>query len=112
MSVETIYRSTRHFYLNYHHVESSSIYLHSDFTRRLQFAFCLVTTFPIGGFLGYATPLRYRLAQVYMLPNIRILNIQETFGCALPNSLQITFDIVPVSIFLFIIQRIDLFYQC
>lgn len=111
MSVPTICRSTRHFYLNYHHVESSSLYLHSVFMRRLQFALRLVATFLIGGFLGYATPLRNQLAQLYMIPNIGILAIQETFGSTFSNSLQITFIIVPLSIFLFIVQKIGLSYH-
>jgi hypothetical protein len=39
------------------------LYFHSAFTRRLQFAFRLVITFLIGGFIGYATPLRNQLSQ-------------------------------------------------
>lgn len=111
MSVSTICRSTRHFYLNYHNVESSSIYLHSAFTRRLQFAFRFVVTFLIAGFLGYATPIHDQLVQIYMIPNIGILTVQQTFGCTLSNSLQIISTIVPLSIFLFIIQKIGLSYH-
>ena len=106
-----ICRSTRHFYLNYQHVESSSLYLHSAFTRHLQFALRLVITFLIGGFLAYGTPLRNQLVQLYMIPNIGVLTIQETFGCTLSNNLQIIFIIVPVSIFLFIVQKIGLSYH-
>jgi hypothetical protein len=111
MSASTICQSTRHFYLNYHYVESSSLYLRSAFARQLKFAFRLVITFLICGFLGYATPLNNQLVQLYMIPNIGVLTIQETFGCTLSNSLQITLIIVPMSIFLFIIQKIGLSYH-
>jgi hypothetical protein len=111
MSLSTIYHSSLRFYFNYHHVESSSLYLHSAFVRRLQFALRLVVTFLIAGFIGYATPLRHQLSQVYMIPNLGVLCIQETFGCTLSTTLQVTFVIVPLSIFLFIVQKIGLSYQ-
>jgi hypothetical protein len=111
MSLSTICRSTRQFYFNYHHVESSSLYLHSAFTRRLQFALRLVMTFLIGSFIGYATPLHNQLEQIYMIPNLGVLCIQETVGFTLSTILHVIFIIVPLSIFLFIIQKIGLSYQ-
>ena len=111
MTLSTIYRPIRRFYFNYHHVESSSLYIHSAFTRRLQFALRLVITFLIGGFLGYATPLRNQLGQVYMIPNLGVLCIQETFGFTLSSTLHVAFVILPLSIFLFVIQKIGLSYQ-
>jgi len=111
MPISKICRSTRRFYLNYHNVESSSLYFHSTFTRHLQFSLRLVATFLIGGFLGYATPLSSQLTQLYMIPNIGVSIIQETFGYTLSNSLQIIFAIIPLSIFLYIVQKIGLSYH-
>jgi hypothetical protein len=111
MSLSTICRSTCRFYFNYHFIESSSLYIHSAFIRRLQFALRLVITFLIGSFLSYATPLRNQLGQIYMIPNLGVLCIQETFGFTLSTTLHVTFVIIPLSIFLFIIQKIGLSYQ-
>ena len=111
MSLGNICRSIRHFYFNYHHGQSSSLYLHSAFTRRLQFGLRLVLTFLIGGFLGYATPLHSKLSLVYLLPNFSILCIRETFGDTLSNVLHVTSVIVPLAIFLFIVQKIGLSYH-
>ena len=111
MSLSTISRSARQLYSKYHHVESLSFYLSSSFTRHLRFALRLLITCLLGGFLAYATTLDSRLTQVYMIPNIGILTLQETFGCTLSKGLQIICTIAPVSIFLFIIQQLGLSYH-
>ena len=108
MSLSILSRSTRHFYLNYHSIESSSFNFPASFVRHIQFAFRLVITFLIGGFLAYATVLRTHLTQGYMLPNIGILTIQETFGGTMSHSWQIATLLVPLSIFLLIVQKIGL----
>lgn len=111
MSLSILSRSTRHFYLNYHSMESPSFDFPASFVRHVQFALRLVVTFLIGGFLAYATVLRTHLIQVYMLPNIGILTIQETVGCTMSGSWQITALLVPLSVFLLIVQKIGLFYH-
>ena len=111
MSLSGICRAIRHFYFNYHHGKSHSLYLHSAFARRLQFALRLVMTLLIGGFLGYATPLYNKLALVYLIPNFGILCMRETFGDTLSNALHLTSVIVPLSIFLFVVQKIGLSYH-
>ncbi|CAF1028782.1 unnamed protein product [Adineta ricciae] len=111
MTLSTIFRSIRRFYFNYYHIKTSSIYLHSAFTRRLQYAFRLVLTFLIGSFVAYATPLRLHLGQIYMIPNLGVLCIQETFGATLSTTLHVTSVIIPLSMFLFLIQTLGLSYQ-
>ncbi len=111
MSLRTICRSIRRFYFNYHHIKSFSLYLYSPFTRRLQFALRLVITFLISSFIGYATPLRNYFQQVYMIPNLGVLCIQDTFGSTLYTTLHVIYVIIPLSIFLYIVQKIGLSYR-
>lgn len=111
MSLSTISQTIREFYLKYNYTESSSLLVHSPFARHVQFALRMVIAFLLGGFLAYGTPLKNQLAQNYMIPTMSILCLQETFGLTLSNSIQITFVIVPLSIFLFAIQKIGLSYH-
>mgnify|MGYP006892797215 CR=1 FL=1 len=111
MSISLFFRLILRFYFNYHHAESSSIYLHSAFTRRLQFAIRLVITFLLSGYIGYGTPLQQYVGQTYMIANQAVLSIHETFGMTLANTLHVTFVLTPLSIFLYVVQRLGLSYQ-
>jgi hypothetical protein len=111
MSVSTISQTIRHFYFNYHHFEPSSSCIHSSFTRSVQFAFRTVIAFLVGGFLAYGTPLSNQLDQQYLIPTLSILCVQETFGLTLSACYQMVLVLTPLSIFLFIIQKIGLGYQ-
>ena len=111
MTLSKICRSIVQFYFNYHHVESSSLYLHSAFTRRLQFACRLVSTFLICAFVGYGTPLSTHLTHRFMIPNSGVVCIQETFGHTLSTALCVSFAIIPLSVILFTVQHLGLAYH-
>ncbi|CAF1053029.1 unnamed protein product [Rotaria sp. Silwood1] len=111
MSTSTTFRTIRHFYLNYHHSGSASLWIHSAFMRRLQCGLREVICFLIVSFLAYGTQLADHLSLQYLLPIISILCLQETFGLTLSFCYQITLTIIPLSIFLFVIQKIGLDYH-
>ncbi|CAF1021837.1 unnamed protein product [Rotaria sordida] len=111
MSTSTIFRTIRHFYLNYHHSGSTSLWIHSTFMRRLQCALREMICFLIVGFLAYGTQLADHLSLEYLLPVISILCLQETFGLTLYFCYRIALTITPLSIFLFVIQKIGLNYH-
>ncbi|CAF4645397.1 unnamed protein product, partial [Rotaria sp. Silwood2] len=111
MSTSTIFRTMRHFYLNFHHSGSASLWIHSAFMRRLQYGLRQVICFLIVGFLAYRTQLTDHLSLEYLLPMISILCLQETFGLTLSFCYQITLTIIPLSIFLFIVQKLGLYYH-
>jgi hypothetical protein len=111
MTLSTICHSIVRFYFNCHHVEFSSLYLHSAFTRRLQFACRLVLTFLICAFLGYGTPLSSQLTNLFMIPNSGVLCIQETFGHTLSTALRILITIIPLSVILFTVQNLVVAYH-
>jgi hypothetical protein len=107
----TISRTLRHFYFNYHYVQSPLPYIHSSFTRRVQFAVQMVIAFLVGGFLAYGTSLNNQLAQGFLIPLISVLSIQDTVGLTLAACFQMLLAIIPTTIFLFIVQKIGLGYQ-
>ncbi|CAF1032359.1 unnamed protein product [Adineta steineri] len=111
MTLSSICRSVVKFYFNCHHVESSSLYVHSAFTRRLQFACRLVSTFLICTFVGYGTTLSAYLSHQFMIPNSGVICIQETFGHTLSTALHVSLAIIPLSIILFIIQHLVVVYH-
>jgi hypothetical protein len=111
MTLSRICRSIVHFYFNNHHAESSSLYLHSAFTRRLQFACRFVSTFLICVLLGYGTPLSSQLTQIFMIPNSGLICIQETFGHTLSTALYVSVAILPLSVFLFTVQHLGIVYH-
>ncbi|UJR18462.1 hypothetical protein I4U23_005367 [Adineta vaga] len=107
MSLLTIF----HIYFNYNYDVLSFRWIHSSFTRHLQFAFRMLVAFLIGGFITYASELQNHLTLKFMIPNMSILCIQETFGLTLSTNIRITLIIVPLSIFFFILQKIGLGYH-
>jgi hypothetical protein len=111
MALSMISRTIRHFYFNYHYGESSSLCIHSSFARRVQFAIRMVVSFLVGGFLAYGTPLNNQVAQEYLIPLISMMCIQETFGLTLAACFQMILAIAPVSVFLFVVQKIGLGYH-
>ena len=111
MFISTIARAIRHFYLNYHLTGSTSIWIHSAFMRRLQFGLRQVICFLTVSFLAYGTKLADRLSFEYLLPITCILCLRETFGSTFSLCYQITLTITPLSIFLFIAQKIGFGYH-
>ncbi|CAF4132243.1 unnamed protein product, partial [Rotaria sordida] len=111
MSISTFFQTFYHFYFNYHYNNSSSKLTPSAFSRRIQFAIRMTVSFLVGGFLAYGTPLNNHLSSQYLIPVMCIISIQETFGMTLSTSYQMLTVITPVSIFLFIVQKIGLGYK-
>jgi hypothetical protein len=111
MSILLIFRTLRHFYFNYHHPESISLWIQSAFMRRIQFGIREMICFLIVGFLSYKTQLSNQLLLEYLVPIISILCLQQTFGSTLSCCCQITLAITPLSIFLYIAQKIGLGYH-
>jgi hypothetical protein len=111
MSVSVILQQFRHFYFNYHGSDLSPAFTSSVFSRRVQFALRMTISFLVGGFLAYGTPLNDQLSTEYLIPTMCILAIQETFGMTLTASYQMFIVITPLSIFLYIIQRIGVGYK-
>ncbi|CAF3358711.1 unnamed protein product [Rotaria sp. Silwood1] len=111
MSISTFFQTICHFYFNYHYNNSSSKSTSSAFSRRVQFAIRMTVSFLIGGFLAYGTPLNKQLTTQYLIPVMCILSIQETCGMTLSASYQMLTAVTPLSIFLFVVQKIGLGYK-
>jgi hypothetical protein len=111
MSIFTIYRAARHFYFNYHYPESTSVWIHSAFMQRIQYAFQKVICFLTVGFLGFGSRFAQNISPGYLVPVVSILCLQQTFGATLSCCYKITLAITPLSIFLFVIQKIGLGYH-
>ncbi|CAF1135581.1 unnamed protein product [Adineta ricciae] len=82
----------------------------STFIRRLQYTLRITLSFLIGGFITYGTPLNDQLTTQYLIPVMCILAIQETFGMTLLASYQMITALIPLSIFLYIIQKLGVGY--
>jgi len=111
MPVSTIFQKFCHFYFNYHQYDLSSTLTSSALSRRMKFALQTTISFLFGGFLAYGTPLNNQIGLQYLIPVMSMLCIQETFGMTLFASYQMLTVITPLSIFLFIVQKIGLGYQ-
>ncbi|CAF0844236.1 unnamed protein product [Adineta steineri] len=111
MTISTIFHNIYHFYFNYHQYDMNSIISTSIFSRRIQFAVRMTVSFLVGGFLAYGTPLKDHLELQYLIFLMSMLSIQETFGMTLFVSYQMLTAITPISIFLYIVQRIGLGYK-
>ena len=104
-------RTVRHFYFNYHYTETKSVWIHSTFIQRIQFGIREMICFLIIGFLSYGTNLSNRLYLEYLVPVIGILCLQQTVGSTFLCCYQLTLAITPLSIFLFVAQKIGLGYH-
>jgi len=113
MSISNIFRIVRHFYFNYHYYDLPPTLTSSGFTRRIQFALRMTISFLVGGFIAYGTPLNNHLGLQlqYLIPVMSILSIQETFGMTLSATYPILTVITPLSIFLYVVQKIGLGYH-
>ncbi len=113
MSISKIFRTVRHFYFNYHYYDLSPTLTSSSFTRRIEFALRMTISFLVGGFLAYGTPLynQLTLQLQYLIPVMCMLAIQETFGMTLSATYQMLTVITPLSIFLYVVQKIGLGYH-
>ncbi|CAF1403007.1 unnamed protein product [Adineta steineri] len=107
-----VFALVRRFYFNYNYVDSNLPYIHSLFFRRVQFSIRLVIAFLVSGFLAYGTPLKNQVSQlVFLIPLASVLVIQDTVGLTVAAAFQMLTTLVPVSIFLFIVQKIGLGYH-
>jgi hypothetical protein len=104
-------RTVRHFYFNYHYYDLSSLLTSSAVTRRIEFALRMTISFLVGGFLAYGTPLNNQLALQFLIPVLSMICIQETFGMTLSGVYQIIKGLTPLSIFLYVVQKIGLKYH-
>ena len=111
MRISTIFRSIRHFYFNYHNLDSSLSCIDLLFTPHIQFAFKIAVAFVAGGFLAYGTALQDELNLGYFIPKMSIVCMQETFGLTLFTCYHMLLTLVPLSVFLFIVQKIGLGYH-
>jgi hypothetical protein len=112
MIISKIFEKLRHFYFNYDDDDDSpSTTTSSAVIRRIQFALRMTISFLVGGFLAYGTSLNNSSGLQYLIPVMCILSIQETFGMTLSSAYSMITAIVPLSIFLFIVQKIGLGYQ-
>ncbi len=113
MSISNIFQTVRHFYFNYHYYDLPPALNSSGFTRRIIFALRMTISFLVGGFIAYGTPLNNQLALQlqFLIPVMCILAIQETFGMTLSATYQMLTVITPLSIFLYVVQKIGLGYH-
>ncbi|CAF0844950.1 unnamed protein product [Adineta steineri] len=111
MSVPKISQTARHFYFNYHYPESTTSCIHTTFMRQIQFGIQDVICFLIAGFLAYETKLIQHLSLEFLVPMISILCLQSTFGSTLAGCYRITLALIPLSLFLFLIQKLGLGYH-
>lgn len=111
MSILNIFRNARHFYFNFHHSESISPWIQSNFMRCLQFGIRQMICFLIVGFVCYGTKLFHHLSLEYLACIISILCLQQTFGATLSSCYHISLVLTPLSIFLFIVKKLGLSYH-
>jgi hypothetical protein len=79
--------------------------------RCVQFGIREMTCFLIVGFLSYGTQLANQFSLEYLVPIISILCLQQTFGSTLSCCYHITLAITPLSIVLFVLQKLGLGYH-
>jgi hypothetical protein len=111
MRISTILRTSHHFYFNYHYFNSSPSCIHSLLALHVKFAFKVAIAFLVGSFLAYGTSLRNELNLVFFIPKLSIVCIQETFGLTLSTCYHMVLTLVPLSIFLFFVQKIGVGYH-
>ena len=111
MNSRKILEKVRYFYFNYHDHDTSTLLTSTPVIRHAQFALRLTISFLIGGFLAYETSLNNASRLQYIVPVTCILSIQETFGMTLTGAYKMLIVVMPLSIFLFIIQKIGLGYR-
>jgi hypothetical protein len=110
MYLSSFCKTIRHIYLNYHFGEKSSRWINSTLTRHFQFAFRMFIAFVFASFIAYGSILKNHFSLKFMIPNMTILLIQETFGLTLLTNIQLIFIIIPLSIFLYLLQKFRLIY--
>ncbi len=111
MPISKIFQRICHFYFNYHYYDLFPILNSSARIRRIQFALRMTISFLIGGFLAYGTLLKNQVGLQYLIPVMCILAIQETFGMTFAADYQMVLVLTPLSIFLYVIQKIGLGYR-
>ena len=107
----SIFAVIRHFYFNYNYTDSNLPYIHSLFSRRAKYAIQMTISFLVSGFLGYGTSLKTQVPQPFIIPLITVLSIQDSLGLTLAASFQMIITLVPVSVFIYIVQKIGLSYH-
>ncbi|CAF3254720.1 unnamed protein product [Rotaria sp. Silwood2] len=111
MCLSTYCKIICHIYFNYHFGESTSRWVNSKFTRHIQFSLRMVIAFSLAAFIAYGTGLKDHLTFKFMIPGMTILTINETFGLTLSTNIELILIIIPLSIYLFILQNNRLLYH-
>lgn len=106
-----IYQEFLSFYFNFHQNQSTRISPWLSFIRRIQFSLRMTIAFLVSAFLAYGTGLNSHLSSQYLIPVMSILSIQETVGMTIGASYEMLKTITPLSVGLFVIQRIGLGYE-
>jgi hypothetical protein len=70
----------------------------------------MVIAFLFSCLIAYGTKLTHHFSLPFMIPNMTILLIQETFGLTLLTNIQLIFIIIPLSIFLYFLQKFRLIF--
>lgn len=96
-----------HVYFNSRFDVNSPRWIHSDLTRHLQFALRMLIAFSVASAITYATKLTNVFTLLFMIPNLTILLIQETFGSTFSTNIRLITIIVPLSILLFLLQKLN-----
>ena len=107
----TIFAVIRRFYFNYNYTDSNLPYIHSLFSRRAKYAIQMAISFLVSGLLGYGTSLKTQVPQAFVIPLITVLSIQDSVGSTVAASFQMIITLVPVSVFIYIVQKIGLSYH-
>ncbi|CAF1492932.1 unnamed protein product, partial [Didymodactylos carnosus] len=109
--------ASRQIYFNHRYIHShpslsfTSKLFRGPFNRQIQYCIRLTCSFLFGAFLAYGTSLRMSLSQQFLVPVMSTMCVQETLGLTLLGCYQMLKTLVPISIFLFIVQKIGLGYH-
>ena len=99
------------FYFNFHQNQSTTLAHWLSFIRRVEFSLRMTIAFLVSAFLAFGTGLNDHLSSQYLIPVMSMLAIQETVGMTLGASYEILRTITPLSVALYIVQKIGLGYE-
>jgi hypothetical protein len=85
--------------------------LSSKFLRDLEFATRLTLIIFVGTIAGFKTGIEERLPLVWLIPLIGLLGVADTVGGTLAQSILIAKNILPSSVFIYIMQLLGVGYK-
>jgi hypothetical protein len=92
-------------YFNCNFGLNPSRWINSSISRHFQFAFRILISFVVSSFLIYGTRLKDHFQIQFLIPNLSILLIGETFGLTLSTNIELIFVLIPLSFYLFLLQK-------